>query len=88
MQKLVGEMEETERKRRIAEEKDEGQSKARVAAINKLITVQEDLLRFINLKKVLALHNAGISAYHIDISMSTGMLDFKTDFFFSLKRLI
>ena len=82
MQKLVGEMEETERKRRIAEEKDEGQSKARVAAINKLITVQEDLLRFINLKKVLALHNAGISAYNIDISMSTGMLDFKTDFFF------
>ena len=52
MQNLVAEMEETERSRRIAVEKDEGTNKTRIIALNKLINVQEDLIRCINLKKV------------------------------------
>ena len=54
MQKLVAEMEEAERSRRIAEEKDEDATKIRIKTLNKLITVQEDLLRCISLKKVSA----------------------------------
>ncbi len=52
MQKLVAEMEEAERSRRIALEKNEGTNKIRIASLNTLITVQEDLIRCINLKKV------------------------------------
>ena len=48
---MVNEMEEAERSRRVAEEQvkpDEQKEKA----IDKLVKVQEDLIRFINLKKV------------------------------------
>ena len=52
VQKMITEMEEEERKRRMTEEKNESQDKSRIAAIDKLMNVQEDLLRFINLRKV------------------------------------
>lgn len=54
MLKMISDMEEAERTRRIAIEKDENnpENLKRVSDINKLIVVQEDLLRFINLKKV------------------------------------
>ncbi len=58
MHKLVTDMEEAERSRRIAEEKDEDATKTRIKALNKLITVQEDLLRCISLKKVSSARSA------------------------------
>ena len=50
MRKMVAELEEDERNRRMAEEKQP--SEAREKMFNRLIVVQEDLLRTINLLKV------------------------------------
>ena len=50
MRKMVADMEEEERKRRIAEEKQPNE--ARDNMFNRLIVVQEDLLRTMNLLKV------------------------------------
>lgn len=50
MRKMVAELEEEERQRRIAEEKQP--SEAREKMFDRLIVVQEDLLHTINLLKV------------------------------------
>ena len=50
MRKMVAELEEEERNRRIAEEKQPNEARERM--FDRLIVVQEDLLRTINLLKV------------------------------------
>lgn len=48
---MVREMEEAERSRRVAEEQTKTDEE-KERSIDKLVKVQEDLIRFINLKKV------------------------------------
>ena len=66
IREMVKELEEEERTRRVGESSpEEPQDQQKLATLDKLVTVQEDLIRFINLKKVRIIQ----SCIFIDICM-------------------